>query len=107
MPDQTISVVQTSVPSYTDGPITLRWSESLTFCELTDSDRQFGHIVQVNHSWVVYDAVHSNPANNAFRVLGMYGTLAEAKEMLEENVRIFRTPKPRKITSYESVSVEV
>ena len=62
------------------------WRESADVCALTDSERHLGHAIRVDQQWIAYDAIHVNPSNQGFRVIGTFQTLAAAKQAIENAV---------------------
>jgi hypothetical protein len=63
------------------------WYESASVCALADSERHLGHAAKVGKHWIAYDAIHLNPSNDGFRVIGTFETIAAAKEAIESSVR--------------------
>jgi hypothetical protein len=64
------------------------WRESADVCALTDSERHLGHAIRVDKYWIAYDAIHANPSNKGFRVIGTFPTPAAAKHAIENVVRL-------------------
>jgi len=64
------------------------WRESEDVCALTDSERHLGHAIRVDKHWIAYDAIHVNPSNEGFRVIGTFQTPAAAKHAIENAVRL-------------------
>jgi hypothetical protein len=64
------------------------WRESGDVCALADSERHLGHAVRVDKHWIAYDAMHFNPSNDGFRIIGTFQTIAAAKQVIEDSVRI-------------------
>jgi hypothetical protein len=64
------------------------WQCSPDVCALADSERHLGHAVRVDKYWIAYDAIHFNPSNDGFRVIGTFETLAAAKQAIEDSLQI-------------------
>ena len=64
------------------------WRESADVCALADSERHLGHAVRVDKHWIAYDAIHFNPSNDGFRIIGTFQTIAAAKQAIESSVRL-------------------
>jgi hypothetical protein len=64
------------------------WSESPDVCALNDSERHLGHAVRAGNHWIAYDAIHVNPSNEGFRVIGTFQTIDAAKDAIENAVRL-------------------
>jgi hypothetical protein len=64
------------------------WRESGDVCALADSERHLGHAVRVDKHWIAYDAIHFNPSNDGFRIIGTFQTIAAAKRAIESSVRL-------------------
>ena len=64
------------------------WRESADVCALDDSERHLGHAIRVDKHWIAYDAIHFNPSNDGFRIIGTFETIAAAKHAIENAVRL-------------------
>jgi len=64
------------------------WRDSHNICALADSERHLGHAVRVGEYWIAYDAIHFNPANDGFRIIGTFRTIDQAKEAIESSVNL-------------------
>jgi hypothetical protein len=64
------------------------WRESSNVCALADSERHLGHAVRAGKYWIAYDAMHLNPANDGFRIIGTFETVADARRAIEASVDI-------------------
>jgi hypothetical protein len=64
------------------------WRDSPHVCALADSERHLGHAVRVSEYWVAYDAIHFNPAEDGFRVIGTFPTIEEAKAAIVNSVSL-------------------
>ena len=64
------------------------WRDSPHVCALADSERHLGHAVRVAEYWVAYDAIHFNPAEDGFRVIGTFPTLDQAKAAIVSSVSL-------------------
>jgi len=64
------------------------WRDSPHVCALADSERHLGHAVRVAEYWVAYDAIHFNPAEDGFRVIGTFPTIEEAKAAIVNSVSL-------------------
>jgi hypothetical protein len=64
------------------------WRDSYSICALADSERHLGHAVRVGEYWIAYDAIHFNPANDGFRIIGTFGSIEDAKEAIESSVNL-------------------
>ena len=64
------------------------WRDSPHVCALADSERHLGHAVRVAEYWVAYDAIHFNPAQNGFRVIGTFPTVDLAKAAIVNSVSL-------------------
>ena len=62
------------------------WRESANVWALADSDRHLGHAVRVHDHWIAYDAIHLNPSNDGFRVLGTFTDVDAAKAAIERSI---------------------
>jgi hypothetical protein len=64
------------------------WRDSPHVCALADSERHLGHAVRVAEYWVAYDAIHFNPAEDGFRVIGTFPTVDQAKAAIINSVSL-------------------
>jgi hypothetical protein len=64
------------------------WRDSQAVCALADAERHLGHAVRVAEHWIAYDAIHFNPAQNGFRVIGTFPTIEEAKAAIVSSVSL-------------------
>jgi hypothetical protein len=64
------------------------WRDSYNICALADSERHLGHAVRVGEYWIAYDAIHFNPANDGFRIIGTFGTIEQAKDAIVSSVNL-------------------
>jgi hypothetical protein len=62
------------------------WREAEDICALADSERHLGHAIRAQNHWVAYDAVHFNPTNDGFRVIGTFASVLAAKNAVESSV---------------------
>jgi hypothetical protein len=76
---------------------TASWRDSRDVCALSDSDRHLGHIVRAGDGWLAVDATHVNDQGTAFRPLGFFPTLAEAKEAVRAATRREATATARAV----------
>ena len=64
------------------------WRDAPNICALADAERHLGHAVRVGENWIAYDAIHFNPANDGFRVIGIFQTIGQAKQAIEDSVKL-------------------
>jgi hypothetical protein len=62
------------------------WRDSADVCTLSDSERHLGHAIRVDRQWIAYDAIHPNPSNEGFRIIGTFQTAGAAKQAIENIV---------------------
>jgi hypothetical protein len=71
----------------TSGAPALEWRNSDHICALTDGERHVGHIVKIGGRWHAFDAMHSNPKGDGFRVLGTFASANAAREAVQHAYR--------------------
>ena len=62
------------------------WRSSGRDYALADQERHLGHVIEVDR-WQAFDATKMNDAQNGFRYLGGFDSVAEAQEAVERSVR--------------------
>ena len=59
------------------------WHDSSTVCAYSNEDRHLGHIVRTPGGWIAFDATHATTQGNAFRPLGFFRSVENAREAVE------------------------
>ncbi len=62
------------------------WLDSVRICAYSDDDRHLGHVVRIGEGWMAYDATHVNTQGNAFRPIGFFLTVDNAKEAVQRAI---------------------
>jgi len=62
-------------------------------CAIADSERHLGHAIKEEGLWTAYDAVHPDPAQHGFLVLGRFKSLLAAVRAIQSSVvAVLETP---------------
>ncbi len=62
---------------------TASWRNSSNVCAYANEDRHLGHIVRTGEGWIAFDATHSATEGNAFRPLGFFRKVEQARQAVE------------------------
>jgi hypothetical protein len=59
------------------------WLDSNYICAYCDCERHLGHLIRITDGWAAFDGTHCSARGDAFRPLGIFPSLAAAKEAVE------------------------
>ncbi len=89
MPARITRMFEKAREPFLSGPESIaEWRESADVCALGDSERHLGHAIRIDDRWIAYDAIHFNPTNDGFRIIGIFDSAASAKRAIEDCVRV-------------------
>jgi hypothetical protein len=66
----------------------LAWRDSPFICALADNERHYGHIIRED-DWIAFDATHPGENGASMRELGVFPSIASAKEAVERAAAVY------------------